>query len=221
MKVTKQLMESARTVNNGFTMAQVRHAQTRFDGAWKRKLQKSNVPQAFWDEFVRLGTLSKKLGIDIVKKKKSKVSKKILNPFSASKKDDWSWSPTEKDTPVAKFKKTKTKKGKVRKLISRKDNADFYNSKEWRAVRVRVLEKFNCSCMMCGRSPREHKIVIHVDHIKPRSKYPELSLDFNNLQLLCEDCNMGKSNKYDTDHRPETEDEQFENEMAFEANKYI
>jgi len=45
--------------------------------------------------------------------------------------------------------------------------------------------------------------VLHVDHIKPRSKYPELSLTFSNLQILCEDCNFGKSNIDQTDWRPE------------------
>jgi 5-methylcytosine-specific restriction endonuclease McrA len=57
--------------------------------------------------------------------------------------------------------------------------------------------------MLCGRSKRKHGVVIHVDHIKPKSKYPELALEYNNLQLLCEDCNLGKSNKYETDYRPE------------------
>ena len=79
---------------------------------------------------------------------------------------------------------------------------EFYSSREWRTLRVRVLEQYQCKCMMCGESPKVHGIVIHVDHIKPRSNYPELALTFSNLQLLCEACNLGKSNKYDTDWRP-------------------
>jgi len=43
---------------------------------------------------------------------------------------------------------------------------------------------------------------IHVDHIKPRSKFPELELVFDNLQVLCDDCNIGKSNVDSTDFRP-------------------
>lgn len=54
---------------------------------------------------------------------------------------------------------------------------------------------------MCGRSPKIHGVVIHVDHIKPRSKFPELALDVNNLQILCEDCNVGKLNRFETDYR--------------------
>ncbi|RYZ77711.1 MAG: hypothetical protein EOP05_00795 [Proteobacteria bacterium] len=42
---------------------------------------------------------------------------------------------------------------------------------------------------------------MHVDHIKPRSKYPHLELEFSNLQVLCRQCNFGKSNKYEDDFR--------------------
>lgn len=138
------------------------------------------------------------------KKFKPKV---VLNAVSQNKGNDWSWNPEEKDIPAIKLKPSKKNKNRgknklKRSRVSRADNSDFYLSREWRELRVRVLEKYECKCMMCGRSPKIHKIVIHVDHIKPRSKYPLLSLEFNNLQLLCEDCNLGKSNKYDTDWRP-------------------
>ena len=36
--------------------------------------------------------------------------------------------------------------------------------------------------------------MVHVDHIKPRSKYPKLALVKSNLQVMCEDCNLGKVN---------------------------
>jgi 5-methylcytosine-specific restriction endonuclease McrA len=51
--------------------------------------------------------------------------------------------------------------------------------------------------MLCGATER-----IVVDHIKPRRKFPELELDLDNLQVLCNDCNMGKSNDDYTDFRP-------------------
>ncbi len=44
-------------------------------------------------------------------------------------------------------------------------------------------------------------IPLHVDHIKPRSKYPDLALDINNLQILCESCNLGKGAWDETDFR--------------------
>lgn len=81
-------------------------------------------------------------------------------------------------------------------------NRDFYSSDEWRRLRAKVLELYECKCMMCGRSPKSHGIVVHVDHIQPRSKRPDLALNIENLQILCEDCNIGKGNKFSTDWRP-------------------
>jgi X-X-X-Leu-X-X-Gly heptad repeat protein len=45
------------------------------------------------------------------------------------------------------------------------------------------------------------RFALHVDHIKPRSLYPARALDPENLQVLCRDCNLGKSNKDATDWR--------------------
>lgn len=77
----------------------------------------------------------------------------------------------------------------------------FYTTPEWRALRYAKLKMSGGGCEACGRSRKKHGVVIHIDHIKPRSKYPELALSLDNLQLLCEDCNLGKSNKDETDWR--------------------
>jgi len=146
-------------------------------------------------------------------------TKKIINSMSKAR-GDWEWKPDkDKDVPTPIFKakaKSKKKRRNKKKLqyVSRADNQDFYSSQQWRTLRVRVMEKYECKCMMCGRSPKAHGVVIHVDHIKPRSRYPSLSLCFDNLQLLCEDCNIGKSNRYKTDYRP---DQKSEDEAISEA----
>ena len=72
--------------------------------------------------------------------------------------------------------------------------------------------------MCCGRSKKEHGVVIHVDHIKPRSKFPELALEFDNLQILCDDCNIGKCNKYEDDWRPDERTESDDLDMEHLAN---
>lgn len=66
-----------------------------------------------------------------------------------------------------------------------------------------MIEHYGGRCMACGRCRKHHGVIIHVDHIKPRHRYPHLSLDFNNLQILCEDCNIGKGWRDMTDWRPE------------------
>jgi len=78
--------------------------------------------------------------------------------------------------------------------------SDFFKSRDWRELRYKVLSNHGGKCMLCGRGAKDG-VVIHVDHIKPRSLRPELELDIDNLQILCDDCNIGKSNKDDTDWR--------------------
>ena len=86
-------------------------------------------------------------------------------------------------------------------LIGRSEYNDFYKSDAWRKVRYEVLKKYGAVCLCCG-AKAGNGVVIHVDHIKPRSRYPALELDFDNLQPLCEDCNIAKGHTDETDWRP-------------------
>jgi hypothetical protein len=178
-------------------------------GLSARKQRKHPLPgKKMKSKSKQIKALRNKLN-QVTKGKKHKPKTKLINGMSKRVGGDDSWKPEARDIPQAKFKvinpgKGKKKVGKkkeARQRVSKLDNKDFYHSREWRELRTRVLEKYGCACLMCGRTYREHKVIIHVDHIKPRSKYPELSLDYNNLQILCEDCNLGKSNKYQTDYR--------------------
>jgi len=76
----------------------------------------------------------------------------------------------------------------------------FLKSDEWYALRYKVLLKYGGKCQCCGNG-KEQGAILQVDHIKPRSIYPELATDINNLQVLCRECNMGKRNKFATDWR--------------------
>ena len=78
---------------------------------------------------------------------------------------------------------------------------EFLKTYEWRKVRLEVLLKYESRCMCCGNSP-PFGVVICVDHIKPRKTHPELALDVNNLQVLCDVCNHGKGNWKVHDWRP-------------------
>ena len=77
---------------------------------------------------------------------------------------------------------------------------DFYASKQWKELRFVALRMAEGRCGLCGGRACDG-LQLHVDHIKPRSKFPELALDLDNLQILCGDCNIGKSNYDDTDYR--------------------
>lgn len=77
---------------------------------------------------------------------------------------------------------------------------EFLETYEWRRVRMEALVKHGAVCQCCGAS-RKTGAVIHVDHIKPRKLFPHLALDIDNLQVLCHECNHGKSNWDMTDWR--------------------
>lgn len=79
----------------------------------------------------------------------------------------------------------------------------FYRTPEWIAVRYQVLKRDGGKCLLCGRAAVDG-IVLNVDHIKPRWKYPHLALSMSNLQTLCSRCNQGKGAFDETvwrDHR--------------------
>lgn len=62
----------------------------------------------------------------------------------------------------------------------------------WR-LRAQVLIRDNCICQMCGTSPAKNSnVILHADHIKPWSRGGDTILE--NLQTLCQKCNIGKSN---------------------------
>lgn len=91
-----------------------------------------------------------------------------------------------------------------RKKKPRKSKKGYTKSKhidrKWREVRYAALKRDGARCSCCGMTAKDG-VKIHVDHIKPVSIYPLLRYDLGNLQVLCEVCNIGKSNKDDTDWR--------------------
>jgi HNH endonuclease/Homing endonuclease associated repeat len=59
----------------------------------------------------------------------------------------------------------------------------------WR-LRALVLMRDSARCQLCGRTPQDG-FRLHVDHSHPWSKGGETVLE--NLRILCEQCNIGKS----------------------------
>lgn len=69
------------------------------------------------------------------------------------------------------------------------ETRQFYSSTEWQQVRKQVIQRDGNVCYECGKIIQYD---ITVDHILPRSKYPDLALDVNNLRVLCRRCNSKK-----------------------------
>ncbi|HEY8782523.1 MAG TPA: HNH endonuclease signature motif containing protein [Mucilaginibacter sp.] len=81
-----------------------------------------------------------------------------------------------------------------KRYLARFRDKDFYKTREWKELRLIILSSRR-ACVICGSGPHNGK-VLHVDHIKPRSLYPELSFEPSNLQILCSECNLTKSNVF-------------------------
>jgi len=62
-------------------------------------------------------------------------------------------------------------------------------------LRYKVLVRDRFKCGKCGNSPSiDINCKLHIDHIVPFSKGGLTT--FDNLQTLCEKCNLGKGNRY-------------------------
>lgn len=86
----------------------------------------------------------------------------------------------------------------------------FYASWEWRRLRMEALKRHGHRCQSCGATTEDitiygAKIRLVVDHILPLGKHWELRLDPENVQVLCDECNMGKGDWDTTDFRPRHE----------------
>jgi 5-methylcytosine-specific restriction endonuclease McrA len=70
----------------------------------------------------------------------------------------------------------------------------FYVSSEWRQLRAAVIREHGMRCGSCGQTIT-NALDLTVDHVRPRSKHPHLSLVRGNLQVLCRGCNSRKGAK--------------------------
>jgi len=59
-------------------------------------------------------------------------------------------------------------------------------------LRYQILHRDNFKCVQCGRSPaNEAGVILHIDHILAWAAGGETV--YENLQTLCERCNLGKA----------------------------
>lgn len=84
--------------------------------------------------------------------------------------------------------------------INRKHRSEIIDQKTWTRLRYQILRRDGGKCVLCGRSVADG-IKLHVDHIIPLSVCPERRYDPENLQTLCNECNIGKSNTDTIDWR--------------------
>lgn len=85
----------------------------------------------------------------------------------------------------------------VKRIRDSRDTTQFLRQQERNkmsaALRARIINRDNSSCQMCGAKVSDG-VTLHVDHIVPVSRGGQTRDD--NLQALCQDCNLGKSNRF-------------------------
>ena len=74
-------------------------------------------------------------------------------------------------------------------LLKRIEYETFYRSTEWHILRQTFLRSRKgtagrCSCDFCRKTIWRQRDIT-VDHIKPRSKFPQLAMSIDNLSLAC------------------------------------
>ena len=85
--------------------------------------------------------------------------------------------------------------------MARDFSREFYNSKQWKKCRASYISSVNGLCERCLDNNKmvpgievHHKIYLSPDNIND----PEITLSFENLELLCESChNKEHMTKYD------------------------
>lgn len=183
----------------GFKMSKYIWGKTRYSSIIQEigedKMKGIHSPAAMYNLLLRLA------GLPEIKPLVPNAARKALNYYKANK--------AFYDFTAQTIKKTKQPKKNKTKYISPQV---FYESREWQELRYKAIKLSDGKCQACGINGKETQI--HVDHIKPRSKYPELELVLSNLQILCRPCNLGKSNLDETDWRPDEMKERFLNAIA-------
>jgi 5-methylcytosine-specific restriction endonuclease McrA len=112
------------------------------------------------------------------------------------------------NTDKSKLPKRVKSKAKVIKFPAPKSTSvteamikTFYDSWEWKRLSYDVKLKRGRRCECCGAKAPDVRII--TDHVQPLRHYWHLRLVEANLQVLCDDCNMGKGSRDETDFRPE------------------
>lgn len=176
--ITEFEIESAKTKNGGITKETLRKWGVPWPpiSGWRRAIIRHGIP---------LMDLS-----GDTKKKQKAANKKAIEILAGI-------STSKPQKPI------KAKKSFVPKEAIK----EFYASWGWRTLRMETLKKYGAKCQCCGATPGHvaadgTAVRIVVDHIKPLSRHWHLRLEPENLQVLCDECNQGKGNWDQTDHRP-------------------
>lgn len=173
------------------------------DGRWMRTRYHSDYSRELGSVRHReLGTSSdQRLSAERYRNTEAKLFEKCVLPYPAPQADVV--STVRYTSPKGQNSYAKTVRWNYSQLVAGfqsardarryRSTAEFQRSLMTPRLRTDILRRDGHRCRMCGASPGTGA-TLHVDHIIPVSRggttVPE------NLQTLCQTCNLGKSNRF-------------------------
>ena len=85
------------------------------------------------------------------------------------------------------------------KKIRRSENIQYSNN--YLIYKEQLVKDFRDLCGYCGKNRNYFFDNFQIDHFRPKSKYPDLKNDYNNLVLSCPICNINKSDDWPTNDK--------------------
>jgi 5-methylcytosine-specific restriction endonuclease McrA len=107
-----------------------------------------------------------------------------LGPCSEATKEKIRMAQLGKKRPQTSKEKNPNWKGGITP-----ENEIIRKSTQYQIWRKSVFDRDNYTCVLCGaRNGSGKTVILHADHIKPFSLFPELRFIVDNGRTLCRDC---------------------------------
>lgn len=195
MIVTKAFIYSNKTKNGGWTYAQIALLGEPLPPVkgWAKRAIGNEISQETADKFIEYANLTGT----------KKQNRQLAQSLVSNNERDLFAMRERVERNARKELKSKLFLERAEKGPVSPASNDFLKTYEWRKVRMQAIKRYGAICVCCGATPSDGES-INIDHIKPRRLFPQLALDIENLQPLCQPCNHGKGNWDMTDHRPES-----------------
>ena len=121
----------------------------------------------------------------------SNINSDLLNKIKKYKKED---------ETVIEFIENAILKSLPKEVLTQEELKEINRRRNIKdTTRYSVLERAGFKCQCCGIKPlKNNDVILHIDHIIPYSLGG--SDDIDNLQVLCNKCNISKRNKFIINH---------------------
>ena len=121
----------------------------------------------------------------------SNINSDLLSKVEKYKKDDETVIEFIENAILKSLPKEALSQEELKEINRRRNIKD--------TTRYSVLERAGFKCQCCGIKPlKNNDVILHIDHIIPYSLGGSDNID--NLQVLCNKCNISKRNKFIINH---------------------